>query len=398
MSLYTEEELQKVLGEHDAKVSAMKEAAGITAAEEANDLYHERSFEYANANRPKATMEHFEQVYRTPEFEKVMHEYFDITDADTRRILLAVNEADQDKIMVSLTSKLYDAIMDKVEDIDYGEIPESKGDITKVPNIDKVLDCLTTMRDLLIEYKQPTEPVDTVMAAYNNMLDRKDTFQKAFRYKIELPMVMYNTMVLSIIAATSFLITTTIAFVKLPTSDSFNTTLDKVAMTKSKQHLIFTNLKNFNNSCCSGELDRCLEYVIRNNLKNLTGVEFGVIAGGIAIVGLLFSIIPIMRELVFFGYYTKIRVSEYFDAQATLLQMNAANIEANKTLDKTEKDKIIKKQAKWADFFRSIANKLAIKCKSAEVEATKEIVSKNKKYTADEVVETMPDSAGSVLF
>lgn len=398
MALYSEDELKKVLAKHDEQVNAYKESSGITAAEQASDIYHERQFEYAKMEQPKANMEHFSQIYRSKDFTRAMNEYFDVTDDTTRKVLLSVNEADQDKIMVSLTSKLYDAIMDKVDSIDFGEIPESKGDITKVPNISKVLECLDTMKELLVQYNQPTDPIDTVLAAYNNIAQRRDTFQKAFRYKIELPMVLYNTIVLSIITATTYMISTTISFIKTPNSDTFQITLDRAVMTKSKQHLVFTNLKRFNEACQNGEVDKSLDYIIRNNVKNLTGVEFGVIAGGIAVVALLFSIIPIIRELIFFTYYTRVRVSEYFDAQATLLQMNASNLEANKTLDKTEKEKIVKKQSKIADFFRSISNKIAVTCKTAEKDATKDLVSSNKKYKTDEVLDTVPDSAGSVLF
>lgn len=398
MALYSEDELKKVLAKHDEQVNAYKESSGIAAAEQASDIYHERQFEYAKMEQPKANMEHFSQIYRSKDFTRAMNEYFDVTDDTTRKILLSVNEADQDKIMVSLTSKLYDAIMDKVDSIDFGEIPESKGDITRVPNISKVLECLDTMKELLVQYNQPTDPIDTVLAAYNNIAQRRDTFQKAFRYKIELPMVLYNTIVLSIITATTYMISTTISFIKTPNSDTFQITLDRAAMTKSKQHMVFTNLKRFNEACQNGEVDKSLDYIIRNNVKNLTGVEFGVIAGGIAVVALLFSIIPIIRELIFFTYYTRVRVSEYFDTQATLLQMNASNLEANKTLDKTEKEKIVKKQSKIADFFRSISNKIAVKCKTAENEATKDLVSSNKKYKTDEVLDSVPDSAGSVLF
>jgi hypothetical protein len=194
------------------------------------------------------------------------------------------------------------------------------------------------------------------------------------------------------------MISTTISFIKTPTNDSFEMTLDRQAMTKSRQHMVFETLKKFNAACRSGEVDKACEYVIRNNVKNLTGLSIGVVAGGIAVIGLLFSIIPIIRELIFLGYYTRVRTSEYFDAQATLLQLNASNIEANKTIDKEEKDKIVKKQSKIAEVFRSISNKLAIKVKTADNEATKDIVSSNKKYKTEEIIDTVPDSAGSVLF
>lgn len=51
-------------------------------------------------------------------FEKVISEHFDIGDSYTRKTLLAIDEADSNKVLDSLTSKLYQAIMDKVDDID----------------------------------------------------------------------------------------------------------------------------------------------------------------------------------------------------------------------------------------------------------------------------------------
>ena len=46
-----------------------------------------------------------EVAYRSPEFTIAMNEYFDIYDSKTRKTLLSVNEADQTKILTSLTSK-----------------------------------------------------------------------------------------------------------------------------------------------------------------------------------------------------------------------------------------------------------------------------------------------------
>ena len=84
--------------------------------------------------------------------------------------------------------------------------------------------------------------------------------------------------------------------------------------------------------------------------------------------------------------------------QADLLQMNAHNLELTSTKDPEETKKIVKKQMKIVDMFRKISNKLQIKCKEAEVKATKEIVNNNKKNKIDDVVDEVPDSASSVLF
>jgi len=56
-------------------------------------------------------------------YNQIIKEYFDYKDRETRQILLSLNESDQDKYMMALAGKLYNAIIEKVDDIDYGRIP-----------------------------------------------------------------------------------------------------------------------------------------------------------------------------------------------------------------------------------------------------------------------------------
>ena len=73
-------------------------------------------------------------------------EFFDITDTETRKVLLAVNEADQNKVLVSLTSKLYDNVVDRIDDIDFVKtallnfIYEQEHEIRVKPNAKIALD------------------------------------------------------------------------------------------------------------------------------------------------------------------------------------------------------------------------------------------------------------------
>ena len=78
--------------------------------------------------------------------------------------------------------------------------------------------------------------------------------------------------------------------------------------------------------------------------------------------------------------------------------MNAYNLETNKTDEPEEKKRIAAKQLRIAEFFRKLANKIAIDNKQSEVKATKDIVSSNKKLTSKDVLDSAPDSAASVLF
>lgn len=355
-----------------------------------------------------------EVFYRYPEFNEAIKEHMDLSHRETRRTLLAMNEEAQNTMLTSLTSKLYDNIVNKIDDIDYGDIPSTKGDITKLPNYDKITDCIEVLRNLLKEYRQDTAPVEDIALAVSNIQSRKDMFERAFRYNCELPMVMYSNTVLAIISGISYMIATTVEFVKTPKQESFSITLDKVAFGKSRDHMLYRTLKKFNDSCKSGEFDKAMEYIIQHRIKHgftegaaLPG--FGtalaakaavaakpIIVAGLAI-GAVLLVIYMLRELVFLFYYTKMRVSEFFDIQADLLQMNVYNLESNEMKDADEKEKIVSRQLKIVEFFRKAANKFAINGKKAEVEADKEFKENKRKYKIDEVIDEIP-AGTSALF
>lgn len=342
-------------------------------------------------------------IYRSPEYTQAMNEYFDITDTETRKMLLAVNEADQNKVLVSLTSKLYDNVVDKVDDIDFGEIEMTKGDIEKLPNYNTLHECLINMRQLLIEFKQDTKPVDTITECIANLIDSKHIWTKAYAVNAELPMITYNTMVLAVIEATSYMVSMCVEFIKSPSQDTMQVMIDKSALTKSKGHMLFKNIDSFNSTYRKGQVEKAMMHVIDESAKKKNFVGFygiGVGAAVVGIAGLLFCIIPIIRELIFLFYYNRVRVSDFFEVQADLLQINAYNVENNRLdLTKEERKNISSKQLKIAEKFRAISRNIAVQASDAENKASKEIKKEDsKKYKASDVMEELPDSASSALF
>lgn len=352
-------------------------------------------------------------IYRSEEYTRAMNEFFDITDRETRKVLLAVNEADQNKVLVSLTSKLYDNVVDRVDDIDFGEIERSRGDIEKLPNFETLHECLNNMARLLIEFKQDTKPVDTIAESVSDIIESKSIWTKAYAVNAELPMITYNTIVLAIIEATSYMVSMCVDFVKSPSQDTMQIMIDKSALTKSKGHLLFKNLESFNEAYRKGQVTKAMEHVLDETVskktmdtskKNFLGL--GIYTGGAAVAavvgvaGLLFCIIPIIRELIFLFFYYRVRISEFFDVQADLLQVSAYNVENNRLdLNKEERKNISKKQMKVADDFRKIARKIAVDGATAEKSASKDIKAEDsKKYKASDVMDELPDSASSALF
>lgn len=332
--------------------------------------------------------------------EMIYKEHLDIMDKETRQTLLALDEQDEGQIMQSLCGKLYEKIVDKVDDIDFGQIPRTKGDITKLSNYDDLLESISIIKGLLTQFRQPTKPIDIVSDALTNVQKRVDLFEKGFRYDVEFVMMTYSTIALSIVSAVSFLISTCVEYIKLPTKDEFQITLDHVALAKSKDNLLLVNLEKFNKACSKGDLDKGLTFVMAtvSGEKGLLGLETSVVIGSVALVILITSIVPLLRELIFFFYYTRTKVSDYFEIQGNLLQMNAYRVQSNSEIDKTKRDKIVSKQLRIADTFKNIADKVGISVKKSEIQATKEIQSDNTKYKSSDLLETMPDSVGSKIF
>lgn len=326
-------------------------------------------------------------------FGEIMNEYVNLDDRRSLEIVTTVNEADQEQLLDSLVDKLYNSIVSKVADIDFGNIPATRGDITKLQNYDELVDCANVIKDIVTHYKQNPESIQVVLDAIENIKSRVSVFERIFALDLDFGITIYNTMVLSCVSAVSFLITSSIEYIKRPDA-SFDIAMDKVGYAKSKDSLLTKNLKSFNNSCRNGDLDRSLDYIIESSRKNFVGT----LSVTTAIIILIVSIIPFIRELIYFFYLFRQNTADYFEVQADLLLANAANIEKlddeHSEMDKDTRQKISDKQKKIAERFRKISNFFNVKLKKAEKLTAAEMNNDTRKYDLDELMDTLPDSAG----
>ena len=206
-------------------------------------------------------------IYET-EFNKIVNEYVDLTDRDTLAYVAKLDEAGQDQLLTSLTDKLYTKIVEKVADIDFGTIPKSAGDITRIENYESMKECVQIIRDIVKQYNQSTEPIDQVETAMQNVKDRERLFSRCFAMNIDLGIILYNTAVLQIVSSVSYLIATSIDFIKSPTDDTFEMSLDKVSYTKTTQSVLYNDLRRFNIACKKGQIDKTL-----NNISGSAGAR-----------------------------------------------------------------------------------------------------------------------------
>ena len=337
------------------------------------------------------------------EYYNLVSEFYDLSDPKTRDAIITVNEAGKEAVLEDLANKLYNNIRNKVTDIDFGSIPKSNGDITKVENYDQLLECLNNINGLVKEYNQKTDLVDTVYTAIGNIKKRTATFQKSFGLRIEFPMMVYNTMVLSIISSISLLINTCIEYIKEP-DNSFTVAFDKTQYVRSKDHVLFKSLSDFNKSCMKEDMDKALNVCIKSNLTQVKEgydecpdgyvwlQEFGAISGLlgiIAAVGVAFPLILYcIRNTVYYLFSMRQKLSDYFAVQADFLQMNAENLKYRDKYKNNEEERkrVYDNQMKWVKRFREWSNRFMIKDKQAQKDAeseSKQDDRENSKYPKD---------------
>lgn len=329
-----------------------------------------------------------------PEIQKKFSEMFDLSDDKTRRTILSLDEAGQNSILTNLTSKLYDHIVKKTTSIDYGKIPQTKGDITKLDAYEDLKDVLEILHGILKEYHQDGGPIDVCTTTLTNLETRKDLFERAYRADCELPVMIYENTVLALVSGVSYMIAGCIEFIKAPSDETYTIQLDKIAYAKSKDYLLYHALEKFNKSCANGDLDKAVNDIISRRVRKFTGVAAGIIAGTVIGIVVIMNIVPILRELVYVLYYTRTRISDFFEVQADLLQMNAYNVEANSSINPEDRKEIADKQIAIADKFRTIANKVQIDAKQSDVKASRDIEANQRKYKVDDLVNQDIDDNG----
>ena len=390
------------------------------------------------------------------EMETTLREFMDLNDRQTLNTVVSVCEAGNNQFIIALTNKLYDMIRKKVDRVDYSYVMGSRGDITKIPNYDDLNECLEIIRKIVIQYKQSTAPVDTVLTAIQNLVDRKKLFTRAFAINSPLPILTYNSIALAIVQSVSYLIATSIEFIKDPTIETFQMALDVTAYRKTSQNLLFTNLEEFNKSCKSKEFDIAMGVIMDKTITKeasevfdgtvepkieplvlnktidsnvipdspfLTKEEIendgikvihdvkekaikeGVISSTIAYglnkawMAILNIIIPIVRRLTYSYYFNRQKMSDYYQMQADFLAMNITNLQYNTNLTDEEKKRIIDRQKKQMDKFRKRANDLSIDINNSTNASDKLSSEESRKFTASEIDYDSDDEyTGSSLF
>ena len=240
-------------------------------------------------------------------FMECMSAYMDLSDLNTLNKCYElyesdndnpITEAEQDSVILSLTSRLYKMIVDKVDDIDFGQIPETRGDVTKLKEYQQIKECIQVLQDIIKEYKQDTTPIDNIDKALKNIEIHTPVFTRGYIMNIEIIQVTYCEMVLSVVNSLSYMIAATIEYIKLPNDDGFRIAVDKAGIARTRDSMVYHSVCQFNIACEKDQINKAFLPLLKAKTKGAVGVDdIALIAGVAAIAGLLLNILPILHEV-----------------------------------------------------------------------------------------------------
>ena len=238
-------------------------------------------------------------------------------------------------------------------------------------------ECIKVLKDIFEQYHENTKPIKEIENAITYVEGYHDIFTASYAGQIDLGIAMYNNITLAIISSISYMIAVCIEYIKSPKREGMEIVLDRAGITKVKESLLYENLIKFNNAARKGDIENAIRPLIKSKAKNLAVTLSGIAMGVgvvISVTGLILACISMIRDIVYYFYATRARISTYFDIQADLLEMNANELKDNrdiKTID--DKQSVIRRQIAIARNFRKIADFLAVNANKSEREATNDI-------------------------
>jgi hypothetical protein len=279
------------------------------------------------------------------------------------------------KLSDVILDRMFDSMVDRYNRIDFEDIPNSKGDITKFKYYKIMEECIQTMKEI----SQTTDHIPEVAIlseSVENIKMLKKVFEDGFRTKNAYVIILYNIMVMAVFECTSVLIASVIDFIKQ--DEGYE--LSVVKYKSSKKMLIINSLSKFNESVKDGSLIKYIEKttepipeiqsqaMTESAILGLTGIKIGGVLYKVAVIAaalwLGLRIIPLLRELVYLFYNMKQRISDIARIQAEFLEANITVLRNRGDDQRTAK--VITKQERVVEWLMNLSRKFAVTYDSSE--------------------------------
>lgn len=329
-----------------------------------------------------------------------------------KREILSLTEAEQYKLNNNMVNKLFDSALKRAH-VDFGDIPKSKGDITKYSGYTNMVETISVLKSLTEQSRIKIPELDTVDRAIGNIVANRNLFETGIKLNKDFVILLYNTLVSSCVIATSALISSYIDYIKRIDTVEFaiinkNTDVGDIQI---------QTLEAFNKSVASGEFVKSVSFINKNDNKRVVDESItvgGLIAGAgaiaakvagvllipVAIIAGIVVLVQLIRLGVFYFQESKMKLANYLEMQALFLELNKNNIKSQGyNVPAAKKQEILKKQENLIVKLRSMSGKLTADLIVGEKRTLAEIEKENSGWKFNDVkADTLgTDSSGYQL-
>src|SRR5699024_2590008 len=104
-----------------------------------------------------------------------------------------------------------------------------------------------------------------------------------------------------------------------------------------------------------------------------------------AVIGGVIAAVMSLREMVFYMYYSRMKLSDYLKTQAMFLEINKQSLEANTNIPAKKRQDILKKQAEVIKKLNQWSDKIRVNSNLTTKEVKKNIENENRGWSLDTV-------------
>lgn len=287
----------------------------------------------------------------------------------------ALTEAEQAVVNDRMVGSLYQSILNK-KDIDFDNIPYSKGDIKRVPGYDNMIGTLETLRGLANKFGMTIPELNVIEDAIVNIRTQKNVFERGYALNNEFLKMYYNSLVYACIESTSLVLASYVEYVKTLNNIEFQLRKGKGVY----GNLCITNLDKFNNSIKDGSFRQFIDSLLNRDKEQFIGKAVSFAKKAIKFA----TFIPLARQLIYYFYESRMNIAESLEQQREFLEMNRIRVESS-SMDVQKRNKVLRKQQATADKLQRWAEKIKVNNQLAEKKANDELRNDNKGYTLNSV-------------
>jgi hypothetical protein len=288
-----------------------------------------------------------------------------------------------------IIDKLKDIITTKIAkmDVEYQDIIKTNGNYKQYKHFDSINDTITELMKLVGNTPSlPNDVVSSITAirdAHVNVLKNVSHFKEAYTYNIPVVKQYYLTVVASIIYSIGFIITSMLDYERREGN------VDYVLIFKNQNLLerglpknMLTVIHQFNYDIRDGKVFVHIKEEKNRKPKAVTNET--VVPLLIAGIGIGLAMLPsIIRHVIYFFMYSKIKLADHIRAQADFLALNARNYAKS-----GGKEEYVKKQEKYVSQLREFAAKLSTDRYLTEKQVSREIDIEDKRVVKEADDET----------